>query len=76
MQIIRQIAPLFLAAFILVMMMFGMVLLGYLILFILFVSSLAYVFNRIKLYFQPPQSKKPSHPPSGRIIDSDDWRKL
>lgn len=75
MRIIRQIAPLFLAAFILVMVMFGMVLLAYLILFILVVSSIAYLVNRIKLYFSPPQPKKPNNP-SGRVIDSDEWRKL
>lgn len=75
MRIIRQIAPLFIAAFILVMVMFGMMLLAYFILFILAVSSIAYLINRIKLYFSPQQPKKPVKP-SGRIIDSDEWRKL
>lgn len=76
MRIIRQIAPLFFAAFILAMMMFGMVLLAYLILFILCVSSLVYIFNQIKLRFFPQQKPKEPVKPSGRIIDSDDWRKL
>lgn len=76
MRFIRQIAPLFLAAFILLMMMFGMVLLAYFILFILCISSIAYLINLVKIRFFSPQKPKEPVKPSGRIIDSDDWRKL
>lgn len=74
MRIIQQIAPFFLAVFILAVVLFGMVLLSYLILFVVVVSSLAYLFNRIKLHFAPKQP--PAQKPSGRVYDIDEWRKL
>ena len=76
MPLLNRIIPFFIAAFILVVLAFGLVLMAYVILFAILLGTIMFAVNWLRHRFfpkpQPPQHKEPS----GRIIDSDEWRKL
>jgi hypothetical protein len=55
-------------------MIFGMFLLAYLFLIAAVVGIIFYLYNWVRLRFFAPKVKPQQ--PSGRIIDTDEWRKL
>jgi len=77
MRIINRIIPFFMAVFIFILLVSGFVLLAYLILFSVLLGIIVFVVNSIRARFAPPKPKteQPTQT-QGRIIDSDDWRKL
>ncbi len=49
---------------------------AYVILFAVALGTIVYAINWIRNRFFPKPEPQPRKEPSGRIIDSDDWRKL
>lgn len=76
MPLLNRIIPFFIAAFVFIVIAFGLVLMAYVILFAVALGTIVYAFNWIRNRFFPKPEPKPHKEPSGRIIDSDDWRKL
>ena len=74
MRILFRLPPILIACLFIVVMIFGMVLFAYLFLFAAAVGIIFYLYNWLRLHFFTP--KKTPLRPAGRIIDSDDWRKL
>ncbi len=75
MPLINRIIPFFLAVIILTFLVFGIVLFAYLILFCAVLGIIIGLVSWVRMRFQKPKVEKPDQP-QGRIIDTDDWRKL
>lgn len=75
MPILQRIIPLLIAALFLTILVFGFVILAYVMLILAVVSICFSLFQKLKNHFshKPPPIKKN---PSGRIIDSDEWHQL
>lgn len=75
MRFFKRLVPFIIAGIMLAVMAFGLILLAYLFLIGTVIGMVLYAFNWVReRYFRPP-NKQPRQP-SGRVIDSDDWRKL
>lgn len=75
MNIINRLRPFILAGILLALLAFGIVILAYLLLIGAVAGSVLFAITWIRERFFRPREIKPKQP-SGRIIDSDDWRKL
>lgn len=75
MSIFKRLTPFLVAGILIVILAFGLVLFAYIFLIGAIVGTCLFVVNWIRQRFAPPKPVKPPTP-SGRIIDSDDWRKL
>lgn len=75
MNIINRLKPFILAGILLVALALGMVIFAYLLLIGAVAGLVLFVISWIRERFFHPPEIKPKQP-SGRIIDSDDWRKL
>lgn len=75
-RFLNQLIPFILFGIAIVAFAFGIVLLAYLFLFGAIVGFILFLISWIRHRFFPPKTltKKPSQ--SGRIIDSDDWKKM
>ncbi|OGT60617.1 MAG: hypothetical protein A3F14_01365 [Gammaproteobacteria bacterium RIFCSPHIGHO2_12_FULL_43_28] len=74
-KLLNRLAPFFFIGIALVAFAFGIILLSYLFLIGALVGLLLFIVTSLRNRFFPP--KKPAKPKrQGRIIDSDDWRKL
>lgn len=76
MNFINRLKPFILAGILLAVLAFGLVILAYLILIGAAAGSVLFIISWIRERFFRPREKKKMPQPSGRIIDSDDWRKL
>lgn len=74
MRILFRLPPVLIICLLIIVMIFGMVLFAYLFLFAAIVGIIFYLYNWVRIRFFTP--KQPLQRPAGRIIDSDDWRKL
>lgn len=76
--IMQKIAPFIAAGIFIVALTFGLVLLAYLFVFGAILGSVLFVINwaKEKFFKKNKQQETPPSQPSGRVIDSDDWRKL
>jgi len=73
----RRLLPFFIAGIALVVMFFGMVLLAYLLIFGTIVGIVLFLINWIRDNFRgTKKSRPPTTKSQGRVIDSNDWRKL
>lgn len=75
-QLYKQFAPFVVIGIILAIVFFGIMLLAYLFLIGLVLGSILYVIRLIRDKFFPSQKPKQQAKTRGRIIDSDDWKKL
>lgn len=75
-RFIKQITPFLLAGIALVALAFGIMLLAYLLFFGAIIGFILFIISWIRSTFFPNKLPKQSPPKSGRIIDSDDWKKL
>ena len=75
MRFLNRLIPFLLAGIFLAVMAFGLVLLAYLFLIGTLVGMVLFAVSWIRERFFTPKKKQPLQP-SGRIIDSNDWRKL
>lgn len=75
MNIIKRLRPFLLAGILLVALAFSMVIFAYLLLIGAAAGLVLFAISWIRERFFRPPEVKPKQP-SGRIIDSDDWRKL
>lgn len=75
-QLFKQFAPFVVIGVILVIVFFGIMLLAYLFLIGLVLGSILYVIRLIRDQFFPSPKQKPERKSAGRIIDSDEWKKL
>ncbi|HTM63897.1 MAG TPA: hypothetical protein VL360_05290 [Gammaproteobacteria bacterium] len=75
MRFLNRIIPFLIAGMILVMLAFGMVLLAYIFLIgtVVGIALFAVSWIRERFFARTP---KPPAQKQGRVIDSDDWRKL
>lgn len=73
---LKQILPFIFAGIALVALAFGIMLLAYLFFIGALVGLVLYLISYLRAIFFPPKPRVPSQKPSGRIIDSDDWRKM
>ena len=76
MRLINRLIPFLIAGILLAAIAFGLVLLAYLFLIGTVAGMILYAVAWVRERFFTP--KKPARPPktSGRVIDSDEWRKL
>lgn len=75
-RLFNKLMPFLIAGIMLAVMAFGIVLLAYLFLIGTVIGMILFAINWVReRYFSPPK-KEPPRQPSGRVIDSDDWRKL
>ncbi len=76
-NLLRQLSPFILLAAILLILSFGLVILFYVILASIVVSLVLYVVNWVQNRFlkRPPKQPKKEQK-QGRVIDSDEWRRL
>ena len=72
-RIINQILPIILLAIAITAFALGILLFAYLFLFAAFIGLILFIISWIREKIAPP---KPANPKTGRIIDSDDWKKL
>lgn len=75
MHFFKRLTPFIIAGIMLAVMAFGMILLAYLFLIGTVIGMILYAFNWIRERYFTPRKKQPRQP-SGRVIDSDEWRKL
>lgn len=75
MPIFNRLKPFILAGILLVVLAFGLVILAYIMLIGALAGLVLFAISWIRQRFFQTHEKKPPQP-SGRIIDSDDWRKL
>lgn len=77
-SVLNKILPFIFAGFAIVALAFGIMLLAYLFFFGALVGLILYLAALIRQKFFAPkgQLRKTNRPQSGRIIDTDDWRKL
>lgn len=74
-KLFKQLAPFIMVGIILVVLFFGIMLLAYLFILGATIGLILFALRFIQKKFFPP--KKVSKPrTSGRIIDSDEWKKL
>lgn len=75
-RLLNQLTPFLLIGIATVAFVFGLMLLAYLFLFGAIVGFILFLINWIRHTFFTPKSKTPTKKSHGRIIDSDDWKKL
>lgn len=77
-KLLNQLIPFFLAGIALVAFAFGIIILAYLLFLGAIIGFVLFAISWIrKRFFAPKTMVKPTEKPkSGRIIDSDDWKKL
>lgn len=75
MRLLNRLIPFLIAGILLVAMAFGLVLLAYLFLIGAVTGLILFVISWIRERFFSTRKTKPTQP-SGRVIDSDEWRKL
>ncbi len=76
-NLFRQLSPFIVLAVILLIFSFGLVILFYVLLLSFAVSLVLFVVNWVQSRFLKRKSKQPKkEQKQGRIIDSDDWRRL
>ena len=73
-QFLKQLAPFVIAGMIIVALAFGIMLLAYIFLIGLILGCIIFLIRIIRDKFFSP--RKPVKPKPGRIIDSNDWKKL
>lgn len=76
-QFLKQLMPLVIIGMIIVALIFGIMLLAYLFIFGAILGLLLYIARWIRDKFFTPKKPVSHHPrQKGRIIESDDWKKL
>lgn len=75
MPLLNRLIPFVIAGIMLAIFAFGLILLAYLFLIGTVLGIILFAINWIRARFVKTTKKKPLKP-SGRVIDSDDWRKL
>lgn len=75
-KFLNQITPFFLIGFAIVAFSFGIILLAYLFFFGAIFGFILYAVSWIRQKFVKPKPPQQPTAKSGRIIDSDDWKKL
>ncbi len=75
-QLLNRILPFIFVGIAMVALAFGIMLLAYLFFFGALIGFILYIFFWIKEKFFPNKTLTKTTKKSGRIIDSDDWRKM
>jgi len=75
-RFLNQLIPFILFGIAIVAFAFGIILLAYLFLFGAIVGFILFLIAWIRNRFFPPKTLTRKKPKSGRIIDSDDWKKM
>jgi hypothetical protein len=75
-RIISKLIPFLLAGIAIVAFAFGILLLAYLFLFGAIIGLILFLITWIRNTFFPRKLPTKTHKKTGRIIDSDDWKKL
>lgn len=75
-RVLNQIIPFLMMGMAIVALIFGIVLLSYLFIFGAILGLILFTAIWIRNKFFPPKKIIKPEKKSGRIIDSDDWRKL
>lgn len=75
-RFLNQLIPFILVGVAIVAFVFGIMLLGYLLLFGAIVGFALFAFNWLREKLFPTKTMTKPEKKSGRIIDSDDWKKL
>ncbi len=75
MSLLKRLTPFLLAGVVLAVLAFGLILLAYLFVIGSLIGMILFIFNWVReRFFTPVKTSQPK--PSGRVIDTDDWRKL
>lgn len=75
-KFLNQLIPFFLIGVAIVAFSFGILLLAYLFLFGALIGFVLFIVSWIRQKFFPQKTVAKTKKSSGRIIDSDDWRKM
>lgn len=75
-QFIKQLVPFLLIGIAIVAFAFGIMLLAYLFLFGAIIGFILFMITWVKDKFFPTKNLPKERRPSGRVIDSDDWKKM
>lgn len=75
-KLVNQIIPFLLAGVAIVAFTFGIMLLAYLFLFGAAIGFVLFLISWIRQRFFAPKTPVKPQKPSGRIIDSNDWKKM
>lgn len=75
-RFLNQLIPFLLIGIAIVAFAFGIMLLAYLFLFGAIIGLILFTISWLRSKLFPPKSITPAQKKSGRIIDTDDWKKL
>ncbi len=75
-RLLNQLLPFLILGIALVTLVFGIVLLSYILFFGIVAGTILYIFNWVREKYFLRKSKKKTKKSSGRVIDSDDWKIL
>jgi len=75
-RLVKQLVPFFFIGIAIVAFIFGMMLLAYLFFFGTIIGLVLFIITWVREKFFPPKSLTPIKKPSGRVIDSNDWKKM
>jgi hypothetical protein len=75
-RLAKTLAPLFIAGIAIFAFAFGLMLFAYLFFFGALVGFILFIISSVKTKLFPPKTPRKPAIKSGRIIDSDDWKKL
>ncbi len=75
-RLLNRLLPFLLIGMVVVMLTFGMLLFAYLFLFGAIVGGILFIIAWLKQKLFPSKKITPFNKKSGRIIDTDDWKKL
>jgi hypothetical protein len=75
-RFLKQLTPFIILGIVLIALAFGMILLAYLFLFGAILGGILYLIRWIQLRFFPSKTRDKAAQKKGRIIDSNDWKKL
>lgn len=75
-RLLNVLSPFIILGIVLAVLVFGAILMGYLLLFGAIIAVIIFVIKKIQMWFLPkrPIPKKDNN--TGRVIDADDWRVL
>ncbi len=75
-RLLNSVLPFILIGIAIVAFAFGIMLLAYLFFFGAIIGFILFIFHWLKQKFFPPKAVSHPEKKAGRIIDSDEWRKL
>lgn len=75
-RLLNLLSPFIILGLVLAVLIFGAILMGYLLLFGAIIALVIFVIKKIRAWFSPKKPIPKQNKKTGRIIDADDWNVL